>query len=170
MAFRISTILRKSSALQPIYRNRSYFDGIFNKCKEDVIFKTVTAFNKDQSSKKVNLSIGIYADENGLLPPVSSRYLPLSGDPEFLSASERFVFGDGVPGMYKFQTCGGTGALSLAKDILNLNRRYKPNYAIPLPTWPNHTEIFKGTNILEKYQVSIQPSPFFIQKVKVENN
>ncbi len=150
MAFRISTILRRSSSLVPIV-TKSYFDGIFTKCKEDVIFKTVTSFNKDQSPKKVNLSIGIYADEYGVLPPVSSRYLPLSGDPEFLAASERFVFGEGVTGMYKFQTCGGTGALSLARDIITLNRQSTPQYAIPLPTWPNHTEIFKGTNVLENY-------------------
>jgi aspartate/tyrosine/aromatic aminotransferase len=32
-----------------------------------------------------------------------------------------------------------------------LNRINKPQYAIPLPTWPNHIEIFKGTNVLEKY-------------------
>jgi aspartate/tyrosine/aromatic aminotransferase len=152
MALRISSILRRSTSLVPKYKNKSYFDGIFNKSKEDVIFKTVTAFNKDPSSKKVNLSIGIYADENGVLPPVSSRYLPLSGDPEFLAASERFLFGNSIPGMYKFQTCGGTGALSLARDIITLNRIDTPQYAIPLPTWPNHTEIFKGTNILEKYQ------------------
>ena len=151
MALRISNILRNSSSLVHIV-TKSYFDGVFTKCKEDVIFKTVTAFNKDPSSKKVNLSIGIYADENGVLPPVGSRYLPLSGDPEFLAASERFVFGESVPGMYSFQTCGGTGALSLAKDIINLNRTQEPNYAIPLPTWPNHTEIFKGTNILADYK------------------
>lgn len=150
MSFRISSILRQSANLVPIV-TKSYFNGVFTKCKEDVIFKTVTAFNKDPSPKKVNLSIGIYADEYGVLPPVSSRYLPLSGDPDFLAASERFVFGERVPGMYSFQTCGGTGALSLARDIIAFNRRQEPCYAIPLPTWPNHTEIFKGNNVLEKY-------------------
>lgn len=143
--------LRITSLLPVVYKHKSYFDNVFTKCKEDVIFKTVNSFNKDSSPKKVNLSIGIYADEYGVLPPVNSRYLPLSGDPEFLAASERFVFGGSVPGMYKFQTCGGTGALSLARDIITFNRVDKPEYAMPLPTWPNHTEIFKGTNVLEKY-------------------
>jgi aspartate/tyrosine/aromatic aminotransferase len=170
MALRISTILRQVPVVykhnlelcnpvgkhnlelcNPVGKHNSYFDNVFTKCKEDVIFKTVTAFNKDPSPKKVNLSIGIYADEYGVLPPVNSRYLPLSGDPEFLAASERFVFGGSVPGMYKFQTCGGTGALSLARDIVTFNRVDKPQYAMPLPTWPNHTEIFKGTNVLEQY-------------------
>ena len=151
MALRISGILRRSASLVPVI-SKSYFDSVFKMCKEDVIFKTVSAFNKDTSSKKVNLSIGIYADEYGVLPPVNSRYLPLSGDSDFLAASQRFVFGERVQGMYSFQTCGGTGALSLAKDIINLNRTQEQNYAIPLPTWPNHTEIFKGTNILADYK------------------
>jgi aspartate/tyrosine/aromatic aminotransferase len=159
MALRISTILRQVPVVykhnlelcNPTGKHKSYFDNVFTKCKEDVIFKTVNSFNKDTSPKKVNLSIGIYADEYGVLPPVNSRYLPLSGDPEFLAASERFVFGQSVPGMYKFQTCGGTGALSLARDIITFNRHNKPHYAMPLPTWPNHTEIFKGSNVLEKY-------------------
>jgi aspartate/tyrosine/aromatic aminotransferase len=148
MTFHISRTLRNFSNLVSAIPRNSYFEGMFRKGKEDIIFKTVTAFNKDTCPKKVNLSIGIYADQHGVLPPLSSRYLPLSGDPDFLDASESFVFGKPVENMTKFQTCGGTGALSLVNEILHYNRVVKPVYAIPMPTWPNHTEIFKGKNIL----------------------
>ncbi len=130
--------------------NRAYFTGVFKKIEEDVIFKTQTEFTKDPSKIKVNLGIGIYADSKGNLPPVKDRYLPLSGDSAFLDASEKFVFDSSTKDMYKFQTCGGTGALRLASDIMNLKSDYVS--AIPLPTWPNHLQIFKN-NILDKSDI-----------------
>jgi aspartate/tyrosine/aromatic aminotransferase len=143
----IAKNMRFASTL--VSQQQSYFDNIFNKVNEDIIFKTQNAFNNDTSKDKVNLGIGIFADENGVLPPVKSRYLPLSGDTDFLNASEKFVFGQPIKNMFKFQTCGGTGALSLAEQIINYNRVNNTVYAIPLPTWPNHLQIFKGKNILE---------------------
>ncbi len=126
----------------------SYFSGIFTKVDEDIIFKTQKNFNNDESNKKVNLGIGIYANSEGILPPMKSRYLPLSGDDNFLMMSEKFVFDEMcIPNMFKFQTCGGTGALSLAEQIIKFNRTQDVTYGIPLPTWPNHMQIFKGKNI-----------------------
>ena len=101
---------------------RSYFTYRFTKIEEDVIFKTQTAFMKDSSENKINLGIGIYADSKGNLPSPTDRYLPLSGDTAFLDASEKFVFGNSIKNMFKFQTCGGTGALSLAEQIINFNK------------------------------------------------
>jgi aspartate/tyrosine/aromatic aminotransferase len=144
---KLSKNIRFTSTL--VSQKQSYFDNIFNKVSEDIIFKTLNAFTNDTSNDKVNLGIGIYADENGVLPPLKSRYLPLSGDTDFLNASEKFVFGRPIKNMFKFQTCGGTGSLSLAEQIINYNRVNNPVYAIPLPTWPNHLQIFKGKNILE---------------------
>jgi len=132
---------------------RSYFTGVFNKVEEDVIFKTQTQFMKDTSKTKVNLGIGIYADSKGNLPSLKDRYLPLSGDAAFLDASEKFVFDTSVKNIYKFQTCGGTGALRLAADIMNLKNNY--TCAIPLPTWPNHTQIFKN-NILNSNELNLK--------------
>jgi aspartate/tyrosine/aromatic aminotransferase len=124
---------------------RSIFNNVFSKVDEDIIFKTQSAFNADKSKTKVNLGIGIYSDADGKLPPIQSRYLPISGDPDFLNASERFVFGKQINNLYKFQTCGGTGALSLASQIVNLTKNFK--YIIPLPTWPNHLKIFNKLNL-----------------------
>lgn len=132
---------------------RSYFTGVFNKVEEDIIFKTQTEFIKDSSKIKVNLGIGIYADSKGNLPLLKDRYLPLSGDESFLDASEKFVFDASVKNMFKFQTCGGTGALRLAADIMNLKSNYTS--AIPLPTWPNHTQIFKN-NILNNNKLNLK--------------
>ena len=132
---------------------RTYFTGVFKKIEEDVIFKTQTEFVKDPSKTKVNLGIGIYADQKGNLPFLKDRYLPLSGDTAFLDSSEKFVFNTFVKNMFKFQTCGGTGALRLASDIMNLKHNYTS--AIPLPTWPNHTQIFKN-NILNSNELNLK--------------
>jgi aspartate/tyrosine/aromatic aminotransferase len=132
---------------------RSYFTGVFKKIEEDVIFKTQTEFMKDPSKMKVNLGIGIYADQKGNLPFIKNRYLPLSGDTAFLNASEKFVFNTSVKNMFKFQTCGGTGALRLTADIMNLKSDYTS--FIPLPTWPNHTQIFKN-NILNSNELNLK--------------
>jgi aspartate/tyrosine/aromatic aminotransferase len=133
--------------MSTIYNN-SYFQNVFNKVDDDVIFRTQTAFMKDETDLKVNLGIGIYADENGKLPPVKERYLPLSGDPKFLEATEYFIFDKkNIKSMFKFQTCGGTGALSLAARIINYKQKTKPIYGMPIPTWPNHEHIFNGRNI-----------------------
>ena len=80
---------------------RSFFNNVFSKVDEDVIFKTQAAFNADKSKIKVNLGIGIYADAYGNLPTLKSRYLPLSGDLDFLNASEKFVFSKKVDNLYK---------------------------------------------------------------------
>jgi len=129
----------------------SYFNGVFDKVNEDIIFKTLNAFNNDESQNKVNLGIGIYANAEGVLPPVKSRYLSLSGDVNFLNMSQKFVFDqEYIPNMFKFQTCGGTGALSLAEQIISFNKTVPVKYGIPLPTWPNHIQIFKGEHIFKK--------------------
>jgi aspartate aminotransferase len=129
----------------------SNFDNIFGKVNEDIIFKTQAAYNKDTFKNKVDLSIGIYADKDGILPPPDSRYLSLSGDINFLNASEKFVYNKTIPNMFKFQTCGGTGALSLANQIINFNRQFKNNVMIPSPTWPNHLQIFENHNTFNNY-------------------
>jgi aspartate/tyrosine/aromatic aminotransferase len=136
--FRISKVLKYSN---------TFFNNVFLKIDEDIIFKTQKAFNNDSFKNKVDLSIGVYADDNGKLPEASSRYLPLLGDPHFLNASELFIFDKPINNNYKFQTCGGTGALSLANDIINHYRAKRPNISINLPTWPNHLQIFKNNFI-----------------------
>ena len=139
----------------------SYFSGVFNKIEEDIIFKTQKSFTNDEYSNKVNLGIGIYANADGILPPMKSRYLPLSGDDNFLNITEKFVFDDVLnQNMFKFQTCGGTGALSLAEQIIKYNRSKDVIYGIPVPTWPNHLQIFKGKNIFN----DIITIDFFLSK------
>ena len=96
---------RSFHTLNNIKYTPSYFNGVFDKINEDIIFKTLNAFNIDESKNKVNLSIGIYADADGVLPPLKSRYLTLSGDLSFLQMSQKFVFGEEyIPNMFKFQT------------------------------------------------------------------
>jgi len=132
-------------------RSLSYFNYVFNNIQEDIIFKTQSEFIKDQCKSKVNLGIGVYADRKGILPPPTSRYLPLSGDNTFLEISLRFLFGfDNIKNMFKFQTCGGTGALSLAHQIISSKNIHDLTYGFHIPTWGNHFQIFKGDHIYLK--------------------
>jgi aspartate aminotransferase len=156
-----SDLIKSDLIKSDLIKSESYFSGVFNKIEEDIIFKTQNNFRNDESTKKVNLGIGIYANAEGVLPPIKDSYLPLSGDNNFLNMSEKFVFDDVFnENMFKFQTCGGTGALSLAEQIIKFNRNQEVTYGIPLPTWPNHQQVFKGKNILN----DIITLDFFLSK------
>lgn len=86
-------------------------------------------------------------------------YQGQAGYAAFLAASGELVFGrdayiKSASDILAYQTSGGTGALSLAKDILESLVTRDSSGQIPLVLdagWPNHPAIFSGSFAITKY-------------------
>lgn len=138
----------------------------------DPILSLVETFNNDPRSEKVNLSIGIYFDENGKLPvlecvkqaevrraaePQPRPYLPMEGLAAYRSGVQKLLFGADCAALREnrvatIQTLGGSGALKVGADFL---RRWFPDVKVYVsdPTWDNHRGIFEGAG----FEVGVYP-------------
>ncbi|MDN4575629.1 aromatic amino acid aminotransferase [Pandoraea cepalis] len=128
----------------------------------DPILSLNENFAKDPRTNKVNLSIGIYYDDDGRLPVMQAvreaeaqllgevgpkPYLPMAGLATYRDAVQALVFGDDSPAradgrIATVQTLGGSGALKVGADFI---KRYFPGAQVWVsdPTWDNHRFIFE---------------------------
>lgn len=128
----------------------------------DPILSLNENFAKDPRTNKVNLSIGIYYDDDGCLPVMQAvreaeaqllgevgpkPYLPMAGLATYRDAVQALVFGDDSPAradgrIATVQTLGGSGALKVGADFI---KRYFPGAQVWVsdPTWDNHRFIFE---------------------------
>ncbi|MBN3853000.1 aspartate/tyrosine/aromatic aminotransferase [Paraburkholderia sp. Ac-20340] len=128
----------------------------------DPILSLNENFQKDPRQNKVNLSIGIYFDDEGRLPvmkavheaeaallqePGAKPYLPMAGFAQYRDAVQALVFGAQCPSraagrVATVQTLGGSGALKVGADFI---KRYFPQSQVWVsdPTWENHRFIFE---------------------------
>ncbi|MGF6367866.1 aromatic-amino-acid transaminase [Paraburkholderia sp. RAU6.4a] len=119
-------------------------------------------FAKDSRNHKVNLSIGIYYDDQGRLPVMQAvreaegqllaelgpkPYLPMAGFAHYRDAVQSLVFGGDSPARTEgriatVQTLGGSGALKIGADFI---KRYFAGSRVWVsdPTWENHRFIFE---------------------------
>ena len=133
----------------------------------DPIFALVDAFNADPRPAKVNLSIGIYFDEQGRLPVLPSvqaaerrildaggakPYLPMEGDAACRAQVARLLLGDEHPAIAAgrvatIQTVGSSGGLKVGADFL---KTWLPDSAVWVsdPTWDNHRSMFEGSGFV----------------------
>lgn len=130
----------------------------------DPILSLMETFKQDNRAHKVNLSIGLYYDAQGVIPQMkavadaeallnaqpqsASLYLPMEGLPPYRSAIAPLLFGAEHPVLKAgriatIQTLGGSGALKVGADFL---KYYFPNSQVWVsdPTWENHIAIFAG--------------------------
>jgi aromatic-amino-acid transaminase len=120
-------------------------------------------FQVDTRPDKVNLSIGLYYDDEGTIPtlrsvaraeerlrnkPTPCTYLPMEGLAPYRRAVQNLIFGEdsAVVNQGKVatvQTVGGSGALKVGADLL---RRCFPHAKVWVsdPTWDNHIGLFTG--------------------------
>ena len=130
----------------------------------DPILSLNEAFQKDPRPGKINLSIGIYFDDDGRIPMLDSvrkaelavvaeagarPYLPMEGAANFRSAVQALLFGAANPVRERtvtIQSVGSSGGLKVGADFIH---RYFPNSAIYVsdPTWDNHRAVFEGAGI-----------------------
>lgn len=139
----------------------------------DPILSLMERFKDDPRSDKVNLSIGLYYNEDGIIPQLqavaqaearlnaqphgASLYLPMEGLNAYRHGIAPLLFGDDHPVLQQhrvatIQTLGGSGALKIGADFL---KRYFPNSRVWVsdPTWENHIAIFEGAG----FEVSTYP-------------
>ncbi|WP_313739250.1 amino acid aminotransferase [Pseudomonas sp.] len=130
----------------------------------DPILSLMETFKADPRADKVNLSIGLYYDEGGVVPQLeavaemerrladqphqASLYLPMEGLAAYRQATQALLFGAEHPALQAgriatVQTVGGSGALKVGADFL---KRYFPQSQVWVsnPTWDNHRAIFEG--------------------------
>ena len=131
----------------------------------DPILGLMAEYKADTNPKKVDLSVGVYKDEQGNTPVLqavkqaeafrlkneqSKAYLGLAGNLEFNQQITNLLFGEHQiieSGRVKTaQTPGGTGSLRVAAEFI---KRANPNATIWVtnPTWANHFSIFKAAGL-----------------------
>ena len=132
----------------------------------DSILGLMEAFKADPNPKKINLSVGVYKDEQGQTPVLASvkeaerrllasekskGYLSIEGHPQFAAAVQELLFGaehEVVRGgrAVTAQTPGGTGALRVAADFL---KKHFPQARmwVSRPTWANHPAVFAAAGL-----------------------
>lgn len=139
----------------------------------DPILSLMERFKDDPRSDKVNLSIGLYYNEDGIIPQLqsvaaaearlnaqphgASVYLPMEGLNTYRHAIAPLLFGADHQVLAQnrvasIQTLGGSGALKVGADFL---KRYFPGSRVWVsdPTWENHIAIFEGAG----FEVSTYP-------------
>ena len=129
----------------------------------DSILGLSDAFAKDSRANKINLTVGVYKDEQGRTPisatvkkaeeillrtETSKGYMPIEGHPGYLKAVVDLVFGKSIDTerVAAAQTPGGTGALRVGADTV---AKHFPGTRIWLsnPTWANHGSIFQAAGL-----------------------
>ncbi|MEH0831978.1 amino acid aminotransferase [Pectobacterium cacticida] len=130
----------------------------------DPILSLMETFKQDPRAGKINLSIGLYYNEQAIVPQLrsvsaaeshlrqptqsASSYLPMEGLQPYRTAIQQLLFGANHPALEAgriatIQTLGGSGALKVGADFL---KRYFPHSEVWVsdPTWENHIAIFEG--------------------------
>jgi aromatic-amino-acid transaminase len=132
----------------------------------DPILSLNEAFQKDARPQKVNLSIGIYFDEQARLPALDAvhqaelrmaaanapkPYLPMEGAANFRAAVQRLIFGDdhaavAAGRIATIQTVGSSGGLKVGAEFI---KQWFPRSGVWLsdPSWDNHRSIFESAGI-----------------------
>jgi aspartate aminotransferase len=127
----------------------------------DAILGLTEAFKQDANPRKINLSVGVYKDEQGNTPILacvkqaeqrilasekSKGYLSIEGHLEYASRVQDLLLGGEHEVLISkravtAQTPGGTGSLRVAADFL---KKHFPRAKVWLskPTWANHAAIF----------------------------
>ncbi|HLU14347.1 MAG TPA: amino acid aminotransferase [Burkholderiaceae bacterium] len=132
----------------------------------DPIFHLNEMFHKDPRQQKVNLTIGLYYDDDGQIPVLNTvqraeqqlaastrprAYLPIEGDHAYRQRVQAMVFGENHPVVKQgrvatIQSVGGTGALKVGGEFLH-DAYPDSQLWMSDPAWENHHDIFRGCGI-----------------------
>ncbi|GIW95861.1 MAG: aromatic amino acid aminotransferase [Pirellulaceae bacterium] len=140
----------------------------------DPILGLSEAFARDPRPDKINLSVGVYQDEEGRTPVLecvkraqrrllegeeTKSYLAIDGLASFRQLVPRLVLGHIVPVELTatVQTPGGTAALRVAAELI---RRHFPDARIwcSEPTWANHPNVFQAAGLEVRYYTYADPT------------
>jgi aromatic-amino-acid transaminase len=132
----------------------------------DPILSLNEDFQKDPRPHKINLSIGIYFDDQGKIPVLDSvrraeqqvvarnaakPYLPIEGAANFRTAVQALLFGADHEALAAgrvatIQSVGSSGGLKVGADFI---ARWLPGSAVWVsdPSWENHRSMFEGAGL-----------------------
>lgn len=139
----------------------SYFESL-ELLPEDPILNVPILFAADPRPNKVDLSLGVYQDDQGRLTllecvhqaeqellktKLPKKYPPIDGHEAYRNATLKLIFGDDIDpkDVYSAHTLGGSGALRLGGELLR--KAGHNNIFLPDPTWLNHILIFKNAGM-----------------------
>lgn len=133
---------------------------------EDSILGLAAACRADPNLHKVDLTLGIYMNEEGVCPVLEAvrlaqealvaeettkAYMPPAGDPVFNHGMQRLVLGEGSAALAdgrvsSIQTPGGCGALRIGAEIINAAA---PGARVWVsdPTWPVHIPLLGSVGL-----------------------
>lgn len=133
---------------------------------EDSILGLAAACRADPNPNKVDLTLGIYMNEEGVCPvfeavrlaqeslvrvETTKAYMPPAGDPVFNHGMQRLVLGEDSPALAtsrvsSIQTPGGCGALRIGAEIINAA---VPGARVWVsdPTWPVHIPLLGSVGL-----------------------
>ncbi|MGO1385810.1 MAG: aromatic amino acid transaminase [Arachnia sp.] len=136
----------------------------------DPILGLNESFARDSRKDKVNLGVGVYLDEAGVLPLLECvriaeerllkqnkphGYLGIDGLPAYIKATRELVFGDDASVLGRVasvQALGGTGALKVGADFLE-HLTPDAKILISTPSWENHRALFTRAGFeVEQYR------------------
>lgn len=132
----------------------------------DPILGLIAAYAADSNPKKIDLGIGVYRDELGNTPMLNcvveaekiliatqttKTYLGPRGVPGFNQAIGDLILGKDCKALAEgrvrtVQTPGGTGALRVSADLVNVARPEAELWASD-PTWANHLALFPAAGV-----------------------
>jgi aromatic-amino-acid transaminase len=132
----------------------------------DPILSLNEDFQKDPRPGKINLSIGIYFDDDGRIPVLDSvrraeqqvvardapkPYLPIEGAANFRAAVQALLFGAeheaiAAGRVATIQSVGSSGGLKVGADFI---ARWLPGSEVWVsdPSWENHRSMFEGAGL-----------------------
>ncbi|MBP2154949.1 amino acid aminotransferase [Erwinia rhapontici] len=132
----------------------------------DPILGLADLFRADDRTNKINLGIGVYKDETGKTPVLTSvkkaeqyllenettkNYLSIDGIADFGRCTQELLFGADSALISNHrartaQTPGGTGALRIAADFIATQTSAKRIW-VSNPSWPNHKNVFAAAGL-----------------------
>ncbi len=137
----------------------------------DAILGIMAMFRADPAEDKIDLSVGVYQDENGDTPifkcvklaeqrlleeETTKSYVSVAGNAGFIRGAEVLLWGEGSAliedgRLATVQSPGGSGGLCVAAHLVH-RARSGSRVHVPDPSWPNHTPLLKLAGLgLEQY-------------------
>uniref|UniRef100_A0A6M2DL54 Aspartate aminotransferase n=1 Tax=Xenopsylla cheopis TaxID=163159 RepID=A0A6M2DL54_XENCH len=136
----------------------------------DPILGVTEAFKRDQDSKKMNLGVGAYRDDNNkpfILPSVikamdviakknyNKEYDPIGGNSDFCKESVKLALGADNSYIKEGRTVtvqgiSGTGSLTIGAAFLSRHFPGLKDIWVPTPTWGNHIPLFTDRGLTIK--------------------
>ena len=132
----------------------------------DPILGLMNSFREDSRHNKIDLGVGVYQDDSGQTPIMTSvkkaefqlledentkTYQGMTGDSDYNDRLSSLIFGEDNPILKSGRFCtlqapGGSGALRVGAEVI-ARTKSSPAIWVGTPTWANHIPIMEKTGL-----------------------